>query len=370
MKYVPFFLLCLSAISQGTEAPDRHSDFSDHNALMILVSSDPEAPTVDEIVETDFLPNLPRPLVGLEAETPLYTRALLPIRAEGDFKEYLSHYPHTARSKLERYIIVTYDRNSNLDNALVALVADPHVVAVFRMPPPPLFRFESGQGETTVGRELNKSGGILQYHLQSLNIPSLRALAGGWSLLGIIDTGLYTEHPDLKSFSGFGSVSGTYLGGNFLPAASYDFGNLGHGNPYLDANVDELELVPNNPSLPVFAHCDIDDQDGWMPVAVRAGHGTHVAGIAAANSMDSNGVEGVCKRCGIAMMKFSGHECISVGYPIVVEPHFTDPPVFPAFTSAVQIGAQVINMSFSLQPDPRDEFCTLNGGRTPVIRFA
>jgi len=74
-----------------------------------------------------------------------------------------------------------------------------------------------------------------------MKVPQAWAWAGGWGLVGIADSGLETNHPELKSFAGPGSVGGTRInGGNFLPALSEDVPQIIGGAVQINPNVDEL----------------------------------------------------------------------------------------------------------------------------------
>jgi serine protease len=71
------------------------------------------------------------------------------------------------------------------------------------------------------------------YGWVATNIAGAWQWTGGHSLIGVIDSGLATEHPDLMSFD----EQGEFVGGNFLPVYSLD---IGRWPDALDYNVDEL----------------------------------------------------------------------------------------------------------------------------------
>jgi subtilisin family serine protease len=323
--------------------------------LAVLLSADPDAPTVEQLAAFNFDGAEPVPVAALDIESPLRAYALMPVRARGDFALQLQRYPNSARAKLERYAVVDYPIDADLGRALEALRADPRVLAASELP-----RVEMpglGSVSTPVPLfppNLGKSAAV-QYHFGALGISQLWERAGGWSLLGFVDTGLAVDHHDLRSFTGSNSQSGSYTGGNYLPAFAYDFG-------LLDSNVDEAEPVPNFPALPVPAYCDTD-ADGLME-PTYVGHGTHVASLAASNSSNSDGIDGICRRCGIAMMKFMRSYCgIDPSLPgggtsVFSEP--TDAAAYAGFLTAAQFGSQVINMSFGLRVVTNSFYCTVN----------
>lgn len=68
--------------------------------------------------------------------------------------------------------------------------------------------------------------GAGQYGRDDLNIDAAWLIAGGYSLVADIDSGLYTDHPALRQFSG-----SQYVGGNFIPVSSLDVGLHAIGPP-------------------------------------------------------------------------------------------------------------------------------------------
>ncbi len=118
--------------------------------------------------------------------------------------------------------------------------------------------------------------------------------------IGIIDTGIQVNHPDLRAFNN----TGTYVGGNLLEGLySIDFGDTDfdmNGNiAFLDVNVDELEPVPAVGHLKACDIVDGDDTNG-LTIASFVGHGTHVTGLIGAKGTQA---PGICKNCGLAIMK-------------------------------------------------------------------
>ena len=99
-------------------------------------------------------------------------------------------------------------------------------------------------------------------------------------LVGIVDSGVFTNHPSLRAFDSTGQYVGEI---SFRP----------HPRTYLpdvtsDYNVDEAEPANYPPNS--------DCYNGGQPLyPVNAGHGTHVAGLISANSSIPGGVKGTCK---------------------------------------------------------------------------
>ena len=128
-----------------------------------------------------------------------------------------------------------------------------------------------------------------QWGLHRLNLGPAWDLATGHAYLAVIDSGIDVDHPDLIS--------------NFRPRFSYNFVS---GN----ADVDEGKLL-------------------------GAGHGTHVAGIMAAEADNGIGTAGICWHCSLMvadMWNTAGSGTVSIKAD--------------AMKWAVDNGAQVINQSF------------------------
>jgi serine protease len=360
---------------------------------VMLKASGPGVPTVEALTRFNYAGNDALPLAAFNSARPVQVISLLPIRAAGDYARYLQQYPNTASAKLERYAVVKYRDDQDLAVAEQALRADaaveyvhsPKPRAVVPPTPTPTEALSSVAAPAQpwpalagVAEGVSKST-FNQYHLNMLNVPAANNLAGGWALVGLLDTGLQTEHPDLRSFSGPGSVSGTsnsglFLPGNFLPAFSLDVSELYLRSAIPAAslfpfarvlNVDEREpaWVPGS----VSNACDVlDGVDDEFGPSTFAGHGTHTSGLVSA-SLSPTGtneqVQGVCKSCGIAMMAIARWLCFA-GVPassgVTAIPAFIYPAIddgiangfvsFGVFDTSVKTltayGAQVINMSF------------------------
>ncbi len=317
--------------------------------IHILLANDPRAPTVDQIAAFDFNSDRPRPLAALAVESPFDADALIKPRATGDFLGYLKTYPETARAKLERYAVVRYKGSANMERALTALRAERYVKMAYAVQLDPEPRPKQ---QTQAVPEVAQLGPVAkstanQYHLNALNIPGLWQRAGGWALVGVIDSGLEVNHPNLRSFTGAGSLSGNYTGGNFLPVYSFDF-------RYGVDDVDERRLVPvqvnPNPDLTaLYQDCDLlDGADDNLMRPTAAGHGTHVAGLIASKTSANNDMTGICKRCSIGMGKITEYDCISL-IPRIITPAPVAVRAITAFIFFNGVGAQVVNFSFGIR---------------------
>jgi len=304
---------------------------ADEKVLHVLLAGDANAPTAEMFVDPiEFAAGNTPPVLGINAPIPYKAEYLLPKRAVGDFRWNLVSHPDTPRARLERYIVLHYEPGVNLLGTIAALQADPNVLNAHE---PPAAHFEAGIGS---GHGLTGGAGLLNSAWREpVDIPEAWTLAGGWALVGTVDSGIATQHPALAAFSG-----GTYQGGNYLPALSFDVGRTGiagcqaAGN-CMDSDPDEAQPI----AVAVSGPCD-PDGDG-LATTTKAGHGTHVAGLIAA----AGAIEGACKHCGLAAWRVANHFCqVQSG---AVQVGLNPAPIDAAITLLADLGAQVINQSFS-----------------------
>jgi serine protease len=351
LRLAPLMVVALGCLPITSHAVDQVQ------SIEVLLSNAPGAPTPDQVV--NYFGTSPRkaggpPLQGLTVENPQKTYYLMQPRASGDFLAYLQANPNSARAQLERYVIVVYLPTANLANALSALRADPNVASAFTAEHATFSSVQLSGFTIEPNTPAPLTSGA-QYGRDDLNVDAAWQLAGGYALVGDIDSGLYMNHPALQQFS----TSGQYVGGNFIPVASTNVGGIGEDIRYptapipaipQDGNVDEE--LPYPEVLKPNTLCN--PQNGFaQPPPAYAGHGTHVSGLIAANSDNSLGLKGTCKHCGIAQWKITFPYCVP---PIQSIPNDNAIPV--AITSLAQTGAQVINMSFGTPHSTAADFCT------------
>ncbi len=246
-------------------------------------------------------------LVGFRAVPPeaISYFVPLPFRAEGDFLAYLEAHPELARTRLEQTVVVRYPDGANLDVALAELRADPlvrHVQAVEEV------EFSAGPARHPTGtRPLPPAGAVSsgQDWIDTLQLQDAWTRAGGWGLVGVIDSGLAVEHPDLRALSPTNALTG----GNYLFVYAVDVGRTGlpgyTAQQALDFNPDEREPLPT--LRPQDSSCD-PFNTGFI-LASTAGHGTHVHGLIAASHANTDGTVGACKRCGLASARVAFEQC-------------------------------------------------------------
>jgi len=342
-----FAMLPHDADAQTDPEPDRY--------VQVLLSTEPGAPTPDEVVHYfSFSPPVgPPPLDAFDEVAPTAAGYLLPLRATGDFLAYLLANPDTPRAILERYLIIGYTPESDIEAALSSLRDDPYVSEAY-LPLETSFSSVS-LVDFDVGNLLEPLGVPAQYGWDAFNTAAAWQLAGGYAVIGSADSGLAVNHPALRQFS----ATGQYLGGNFIPLSL----DLGGWPTAYDADVNEVTPMP----LSTTSFCNPEHIPNYAPDPAFAGHGTHVAGLQAANSFSGLGVKGICKNCGILMWKVAQNQCTIQNQQVELRINALAIP--PAITLMADTGVQVINLSFGSSPTLLD-YCAANAGDPYCLALA
>jgi hypothetical protein len=344
------------AIASGASSPKLQAQFAmpstapANHIVELLVTTAPGAPTPEQIVDYFDQPRGAPPLRGLTVENPLSAEFLIAGRADGDFLRLLQEHPDSVRAKLERYLLIVYPDGADLDRAVAALRADPYVASA--QEPIAMDLSSVNVLDFQIDDERAESVSSAQYGRDALNIDAAWAITGGgYALVADIDSGLYVNSPWLRQFSG-----SQYVGGNFVPVASLDVSGRGFKIPD-NPNVDERRPV-------LISDSNCSPSGPAMMAPVLAGHGTHTAGLIAANGRDEWGIRGTCKNCGIAMWKVEYSACDSQGGN--VKPFYNSAAVAAALANIGDIGANVTNMSFGA--DRIANYCaSIAQGSPPVV---
>lgn len=277
--------------------------------LIVLLVDGGGAPTAEEVVE-NHRRGL-KLLVGAGVERPMEVKPALAHRAQGRTREEIEADADSPRARLERYLLLKFPEDADLDAIQAALERDSHVLHVERnfflklhvIPSDPLFPVAAQPINYQWGSHLLGFQGAWDY-------------AKGHAYVGLVDTGLQVTHPDLRPFHTQGSTL-VYDGGNFRAHLSFDLADE-------DADVDELG----------------PDASGFP--ATSGGHGTHVSGIVAGTANNASGIAGGCWGCSILMAKATNNRTGSS-----VDVFLAD--VANSLTWLVDHGAQVVSMSLGVE---------------------
>lgn len=205
--------------------------------------------------------------------------------------------------------------------AIRAYEADPNVVAAepdrfavpTEIPDDTLFSKQWALDNTGQSHPITESGYVAQNNHQGIAGADVDApeawdasTPGSDVVVAVIDTGVDIDHPDLAESMWVNTVEQAGLAG-----VDDD------GNDYID-DINGWDFIQDNPNPSPAA-------------GLSASHGTHVAGIVAAERGNAIGIAGICGACRIMGLRFD----LSLGQEI------------EAIEYAVANGADVINMSFA-----------------------
>ncbi len=150
-----------------------------------------------------------------------------------------------------------------------------------------------------------------QWGSYTMRLPEAWQYVRGHAKVLLVDTGLETDHFDLRAFGPSGAFPDWFVGGNFRPHLSYNYKK---------------------------DRCDVGETE--EPDQLYAVHGTHTSGIVAATPDNGEGVAGACWNCPLVMASFNRE----------TTPQGTMSLAALALTEASDKGVQVGSMSFGV-PD-------------------
>ena len=356
-KHFVSLLLLVVLIASPLDA--RAQAAPDNRTILVLVKDVPGAPTPAQIVDySNTWPHaIPPPLQAFSVKDPELANYLMADRATGDFLAWLQANPNSVRKKLEDYVLVTFASTTDIPDALTALLADP---AVDSADVPLAMDFQTA---ARTGPEVDVAPHALdstQYGWDDSDLAAAwQITGGGYALVAQIDMGLDVNHPSLRPFLG-----SSYVGGNFLPAASKDVGLTGlpAQNGFDPTNVDEAkaEWIGAGACTAVNA----------LMTPARLGHGTHVAGLLGANGTSGLGVQGTCRQCGISMYRNVYLACYTQGLVPEVLPFLNNNAADRGKTEAVDAGAQAVSLSIGAANANDAYNCTGNRDKSPCLTLA
>ena len=309
----------------------------------ILLSSDTN---VDTIVAESIL-SPPPPTFTLQAfnsVNPEEVEYLIKQRATGNLLAIMNSSPNWAHTKLQQYLSLTYPNSMDINTIRTSLANDPKIEFISEIDennlPSLSVPFPSSAQLTKFKRSKITAPSII--NAVGADIQSAWELSEGMGYVGIADVGLQVNHPDLRAFDN----SGNYVGGNLLDSFySIDFAKT----TGFDLNVDELKPVPAGVGT-LFENCDFTDGDPNNDLAVASfvGHGTHVSGLIGAKG---GLAPGICKNCGISMMKFYGAEigsCTTIDNITSLFTGFSLDAYLNSWNTLVNLGVGSMNLSAGL----------------------
>lgn len=254
--------------------------------LIVLLAHGDDVPTPEGVIES-HRQGLALP-ANLGVGSPEKVEFAISHRPNVEVRQALEQDPNSPRARLGRFLLFTYPEGVNLSAIQQALEKNPHVENVERNL---LFDFHVSPNDPFFDGASQPPD--FQWGSEALNLPAAWDLVKGHAFVGLIDTGVELDHPDLAAFDALGN----FLGGNIRPHLSFDFGDN-------DADVNE------NP---------------------KHGHGTHVSGIVGATANNGLGVAGACWNCSVLMSKG-------------IKPNTST--VSDGLTWLVNHGVQAVSMSF------------------------
>ena len=236
------------------------------------------------------------------------------------------------RIVLDQTVVLSYSSSEQAEQALQLLRADLGVVFAnrgalgsFSIVNDPLYRNSYANPGTL---DLQR----FQWPGLRLNLDDAWGKQQGFGYVGLVDNGIETT-----GLSGGGVHAD--LAFNYRPHFSYNFGfasngifNDGLGNPRHGGGTTVPSDLDENPY----------NSNGVNNIA---GHGTHAAGIIAAQTNNSTGVAGVCQFCSLALGRVSVWTSALGGHLEPDSGHASS-----AVSWATNLGAQTINMSFNAVP--------------------
>lgn len=339
------FLLCLSLLFCSSSNAQFGGGTNQYE-LYVLIKSSGSSPTPDAVVNgvNSGLPVL----TSLVGNVPDSAEFMVRDRLAGAAQQRAVASPDSPMAKLQRYVRLRFKSKKTISQTIADLQVDPYVETV-TMPV-----FAQIFSASSVPNDPWFQGQWALEH-QNLGVESAWDHSYGRSVVSVLDVGVDTDHPDLRSFTG-----NQYIGGAFREHTFRDFGNPASGfcgtSQDVDINVDTLEPEARadlNCNIATGATIVIVEPNVCLTMA-DAGHGTHVSGIVAATTDNGIGVSGVCRDCSLNVNKVSAVTGV-VGD--VGTTGMYSQAVVEGMAWAISNGTEIISKSFGILPDDGNGNC-------------
>ena len=287
--------------------------------LILLIRAGEQHPNPAELVDAvERGSGLPE---GMDVGDPIGGKVALPRAGRpAPFRGIATTSPDSPEGRLGRYIVFEYPPTADFAMIAATLRDHPHVEHVERnrvitLSSRPVGATQRALTSDPLLSPASSDPTEFQWGTHALNLPAAWDLTTGHATIGLLDLGLQPDHPDLRTYGEAPGGGLLFEGGNFREHRSQDVF-------FDDCNVDELD--PND--------------DGSE--TNRAGHGTHVAGLAAATTDNREGIAGSCPGCGLHVMKV-----FSRGSSSTVQ-------TSNGLEQLLAQGAQIASMSFGIDETP------------------
>ncbi|MCF6264630.1 MAG: S8 family serine peptidase [Xanthomonadales bacterium] len=287
--------------NQYKTPPNNIDDWD--NKFLVLLADDSDATKSRKVIEKTIAKDyLKMPLGVFKQHQPISASTFITMGQLFSSAKNKRVDEESAREKLGRYLVIGFPDGVDLEAIFDAMKNNPDIAYVSVM----------DKRETHVNIKTDNQQDLMTQNQDPPDITEDRFwgfnkmkaaqahnYVKGHSYIGVTDLGISTSHPDLIDYSG-----NTWKGGNFHPGLSFRVGAVSEAgsqaNPYSGAiafgQVDEYNQ---------FRMLGDSTCNGYVtgPTTEIAyvGHGSHVAGIIAANGDNGLGVVGVYKSCPLSI---------------------------------------------------------------------
>ncbi|MCP4655445.1 MAG: hypothetical protein GY856_08505, partial [bacterium] len=183
--------------------------------LLVLLAAGEGVPSPEDVVDAA---SRGEPLPGTLGEgNPETVELVITHRAAGLARQWLLDNPDSPRARLERYLLMVYPAETDLDPLIPVLIADPNVLHAEKN-----LRFELHVATAPRATDVITSDPLLpiatqpgdyQWGSHLLRLPEAWDHTKGTGYVALLDNGLQVDHPDLRPFHEEGGKL-VFSGGN------------------------------------------------------------------------------------------------------------------------------------------------------------